>query len=204
MPRNKRNKPDPSLTYLAADSVVTGDGGVVRVGDRLRGDHPLLLATWGDGALWAPDGSDSAELGRRRVALAAAGEEASRRSYEFQALPAPPRPIPDEDAVIAIRATGHVLGDAASADGRSLFVDKGTRIARGDPLVKADPDSFREVVPPELKGKRDRALVALVDMEEQRADGTTRKVWGGTWVPRDHPFTKIHPLMFKLPPPELD
>jgi hypothetical protein len=164
MPRKSNKKPDANQIYVAADAVATGDGGVVRVGDRLRGDHRLVRMTWGEnGQLWVPDGdADSAELGKRRVAIAAAGEAAARASYEFEAAPAPPRPIRDRDALVAIRAAGQVLGDAANADGTPLFVDKGTRVPRDSAIAKSDPDSFREVVPKGLT--RERALVAKTDM----------------------------------------
>jgi hypothetical protein len=202
MPRRSSKKPNANEIYTACDALVTGTGGVVRVGDRLPGDHPLLLATWGEsGELWAPDGTDDAELGRRRVALATAGEEAARASIEYE-TPEPPRRVRDEDALVATRDAGAAApGEMAADDGTPLRVPAGTRVRKDHPAVKLDPDAFVQVKPKGLK--REDALVATASQAMQLEDGTVRRLFAGQWVRADDAFCLVNPLSFRLPDPEL-
>jgi hypothetical protein len=199
----RKTKPNKNEIYVAADGIVTGDGGVVRPGDRLRGDHELLLATWGEnGELWAPDGSDAAELGRRRVRIAAGVEEATRASIDYEP-PKPPRRVKDRDALVATRDAGAAPpGEMAADDGTPLRVPAGTKVRKDHPAVKLDPDAFVEVVPKGLK--REDALVATANQEMHQEDGTVRRLWAGQWVQATDYFAVVNPLSFKLPDPELD
>jgi len=160
---------------------------VVRRGQRLPADHPAVKScpTYFVPAP-ATTEAEAAAIHAGLVELSSAGEVLQQR---------PTRPIkplvPDEDAVIAVRA---VLHD-------KTWISFASRLSRKHPAVRRNPDAFVSVtgdVP------RHRALVALDHMANLDAKtNATREIFAGQWVDQDDPFVQLHPLLFSKPDPEL-
>lgn len=152
---------------------------VFGVGTRVRGDHPAVKIA---PQYWAPDGTPTDELARRRVKL-----------WQDAEAPIPPPPTPrtvvakpirDRDALVKIR-------------GRDI----GARVHRNSEAAKTDPDGYVPVIPANVKGiERRDALVALANLSECGDEGkVTRTVYAGQWVARTDRLVEIHPTMFKSP-----
>ena len=194
MPKTK-TKDDAVVVALSSFSTDNVPGsGVIAQGTRLRASNPIVKAV---PHLFVPDGATAEELHAARRALHAdAYAELEKERITHQ--PAPPKPVRDEDAVVATRTAGsYSKGKAAlSATGESLAVAAGDKVAKTHPAVKADPDAFVPVVPPGLQRKD--ALEALAYMSNLNADGELEyEVHEGTWVPRDHPAARVNPAMFR-------
>jgi hypothetical protein len=197
--RSKSSKPSKSSVYTAVDSYASHLGRV-SAGDRRRGDDPLLVATWPWN--WVPDGADDLEVGRKRVAIATAGQEAAARTLVEYKAPKAPQRVRDEDAWIAIRDAGATTpGEFTTEHGEPLRVPKGTKVRADHPARKLDESAFVKVCPPQLE--RSDALVAQADMSIESEQGV-RRVYQGQWLRRDDPLCAINPLSVRLPsPPEL-
>jgi hypothetical protein len=164
-----RKKPDPDKFYVARVAFVGVDARVVRTGQRLRGDDPI-----------ADDGTSAEEMQAQMFAEVDAVVAAHRP-------PPPPRPRPllDEDAVIAVRNV-----DSAPA---------GKKLRRDDPLVRRNREAFVDVVPTGLD--RSDALVAAVTIRAAGEDGRMEVIHAGCWLHFEHRFATASPHLFSPPAP---
>lgn len=180
---------------------------VVKAGARLRADHEAVQRYPG---MFAKDGLSDQEMARlleeRRPPREIAQHVPITREEE---------PLTDENSVLCIRnIRGTLDGDTHLA--RPLAVAIGMKLAKTEPIVKANPDCFIAIVPEGLT--RQNAVRALTDnfvyqRDENGAfieetDGQARLTYGnfkrfilwraGQWVSREHPDVKQHPERFEV------
>ena len=171
-------KVDRDALYVAWDAAIVGDR-VVQAGKRLRGDHPAVQhAPW----LFLRADTPDDEIARHReqdyvkeFAKVASLANATNPERDVRILE-PPKPVPDEDAVVAIRLTG--------PSGHLSTVDVGDKLRRDDAVVKRDPGAFVEVT----NGlPRERAVVALQPSAMTTARATcarSTRASGPIWTTR--------------------
>jgi len=96
---SRKSKPDPTTIYVCVESFASlSSPEAVARGDRLRGDSPLVAATFP--AYWLPDGATRDELTAARQALLAPREDITPSD------PSGPRvaePIPADRRMRAVR-----------------------------------------------------------------------------------------------------
>lgn len=139
-PREERPGAAP-VVMVAITSFATASE-VIREGDRLSADHPLVRRF---GRHFLPDGATSAEAGAARAALMA---EAPRRVVRPRDMP----PRLQRRCVQAVR-------DRSARD-RVVTIAVGTILRAGDPWVRRYPDRFEPVVrPPEPRPGPSREAV---------------------------------------------
>jgi hypothetical protein len=124
----RKPKPDPAAIYVAAVSFSwAGEGGPtgIKRGARLRGDHVIVRATFGDG-LFAPDGQSESEMSARWTALS---------TYAV-----PSEPVKEaggaEVMMVCTAALERWLGDSAER------ADVGDLLPAGHQLVRRFPGNF--------------------------------------------------------------
>lgn len=182
----KPKKINPDGLYRAWQPAAIGSLAgtpVINPGMRLRGDDPRVQAA---PHLFVSDGADDGEVAER---WAAEFEVAAEVDGRGPVQPAP-EPVRAEDLVVAARSL-------FAEDGHPI--DAGTTLAKDHPAVEARADAFVDVLPTRL-ARRD-ALVALTTMSNETDEGVVT-VYEGQWVPRDHPFVRVHPHCFAHPSPE--
>jgi hypothetical protein len=128
LPRARKFKPDDLVRPLQSFSGNDEDGVpfVLNPSDRLRADHPIVRRL--PQHFVRADSADS-EIREARTAFAAEFPEARpARDERIRILD----PIPEKEAAVA--------AETFSAGDR--FVQKGQRLRRSDPLVRAYPELF--------------------------------------------------------------
>ena len=125
----RKRKPDATATYVAVTSFAFASPSAptsIRRGARLRGDNPIVRATF-DAGLWALDGLDDAEMTSAWRALNA---------------PTPTAPAPAPEAARMVRCIHPLVRDL---DGDLEQVDVGEVLPATAALVLLFPKNFEPV-----------------------------------------------------------